>query len=120
MDSEADILGRTFDGRWRVTGFLGEGAMARVYRGVEQPEGRAVDTKVPNSELARDETIRRFRREARATMALKHPNIVTLLDHGVEGNLAYIVMELIDGRDLFDVLATDGKLTEARGAHIMI
>ncbi len=73
--------------------------------------GRSVAIKVLLPELAADPTfIERFRREAIAAARLAHPNVVATFDTGVDGDLAFIVMELVDGRTLRDVLEERGSL----------
>ena len=115
------MIGRTLAGRFRVTGFIGEGAMAAVYRGVQDAEPRDVAIKVLHPHLAGDEKlVRRFRREARAASRLRHPSTVQVLGHGVEGRIAFIVMELCEGMDVFELLELEERLSEARAARIVI
>jgi len=117
----AQLIGRTIAGRFRIRGFIGEGAMAAVYRGEQDGEPREVAIKIMHPELLGDETFMgRFRREAKAASRLKHPNTVQIIDYGVEGNLPFIVMELLEGRDLFEILASDHRLPEARAARILM
>jgi serine/threonine protein kinase len=80
--------------------------MATVYRGTDTVLGRAVAVKVLSEPLARDPSfVERFRREARAAAGLTHPGVVTVFDHGSEGGIHYIVMELVDGPTLAEVFA---------------
>ncbi len=121
MSSAPALIGHTLAGRFRLTGFLGEGAMATVYRGEQDEEPRAVAVKIMHPELARDPTFaRRFRREAKAAARLVHPNTVRTIDYGVDGNVAYIAMELLSGRDLFDILSIERRLSEARATRIVL
>jgi serine/threonine protein kinase len=121
MSSGTTIIGRTLAGRFRVTGFIGEGAMASVYRGVQEGEPRDVALKIMHPHLMTDPTfVGRFRREARAAAQIKHPNTVQIVDTGVDGKLLYIAMELLGGQDLFETLVLERRLTEARAARIMI
>jgi serine/threonine-protein kinase len=115
------FVGRTLAGRFSITGFLGEGAMASVYRGVQQDEPREVAIKVMHPELTRDETfVKRFQREAKTAARLKHPNTVQILDFGVDDDVFYIAMELLYGKDLFDILATERRLSEVRAVRMGI
>jgi len=115
------LVGHTLAKRFRLTGVLGEGAMATVYRGAQDAEPREVAVKVMHAELAIDPTFaRRFRREARAAALLKHPSTVQIIDYGVDDKVAYIAMELLRGRDLFDTLTRERRLSEARAAKILI
>ncbi|XXX81940.1 protein kinase [Sorangium sp. So ce134] len=121
MSAGPELIGRTIAGRFLVTGFIGEGAMAAVYRGVQEGEPRDVAIKIMHPQLLGDETfVTRFYREAKAASRLHHPNTVQILDSGVEGHLPYIVMELVSGQDLFEVLLAERRLSEARAARILI
>ncbi|UQA56553.1 protein kinase [Polyangium aurulentum] len=95
--------------------------MAAVYKGEQDGDPREVAVKVMHPELARDATFaRRFRREARSAARISHPNTVRIIDYGVDGRVAYIAMELLTGRDLFEILAIERRLSEARAARILI
>src|SRR6185437_7315787 len=114
-DVEHELIGRTLAGRFRLTGFLGEGAMASVFRGEQDAEPRQVAVKVMRPELLRDATFaKRFTREAKAAACIEHRNTVRILEHGADGDLLYLAMELCAGQDLFDVLARERRLPEAR------
>lgn len=95
------LIGTTIAERYRIEAPLGEGGIGRVYRARHETLGRAVALKVL---LAQYESIpvlkQRFEREAKALAALSHPNIVTVTDFGVEGDMPYLVMELLEGTDL--------------------
>ncbi|WP_437931937.1 protein kinase [Sorangium sp. So ce291] len=121
MSAGPQLIGRTIAGRFQVTGFIGEGAMAAVYRGVQDAEPRDVAIKIMHPQLLGDATfVTRFEREAKAASRLRHPNTVQIVDSGVEGHLPYIVMELVSGQDLFELLLAERRLSEARAARIMI
>ena len=121
MLEDPALAGRVLGGRYRVSSFLGEGAMARVYRATPVDGGQALALKVMHPDLAQDPTfMRRFRREAKAAACLHHPNVVQVVDFGVDGDLAYIAMELLEGSDLFDILVTEGRLGQARTARLMV
>jgi eukaryotic-like serine/threonine-protein kinase len=121
MSSEPAILGRMLAGRFRVTAFIGEGAMASVYRGVQEAEPHDVALKIMHPHLISDATfVGRFRREARAAARIVHPNTVKIIDTGVDGKLLYIAMELLAGQDLFELLVLERRLPEARAACILM
>jgi len=87
---------------------LGKGAMGLVYDGLDPGLNRrvAIKTILTNkldAEAARMVAVR-FEREVRAVARLNHPNIVQVYDYGNEGDLAYIVMEFVQGRELKDRL----------------
>jgi serine/threonine-protein kinase len=117
----APLIGRTLGGRFRVTGFIGEGAMASVYRGVQEAEPQDVAIKIMHEHLVGDPTfIGRFKREAKAAAQILHPNTVRVLDAGVEGSIVYIAMELLGGQDLFELLVLEKRLSEARAVRIIM
>ncbi|HET9480168.1 MAG TPA: protein kinase [Candidatus Polarisedimenticolia bacterium] len=84
--------------RYTIIGAIGVGGMGEVYRARDEQLGRTVAIKVLPGELSSsDERARRFQLEARAASALNHPHIAAVHDSGIEGDLAFIVMELVDG-----------------------
>ena len=88
-------------GRYRVLEPLGRGGMARVYRAYHPQLDRYVAIKVLRSDLMEDEDfLARFRREAQAVAALRHPNIVQVFDFDVQDELYFMVMELLEGDTL--------------------
>jgi serine/threonine-protein kinase len=99
---------------------LGGGAMATVYRAVDQRNGHAVAVKVlrPDADGVMRE---RFRREAETHSNLNHPNVVQILDVGQvqETGLTYIAMELIDGPNLSEVMEETVRLSPADAARIL-
>jgi len=106
-------------GRYRIDVQVGRGGMAHVYRATDTVLGRTVAVKVLNPDYASDPAfVERFRREARAAARLNHPNVVAVFDTGSDGDLHYIVMELVEGTTLADVLSADGPLDPARAASI--
>jgi hypothetical protein len=108
-------------GRYRITGELGRGAMGAVYRAVDPLIDREVAIKTLLSTLPAeimDEFRERFLREARSAGRLNHPNIVTVFDVGEQDGVAYIAMELLEGRSLQEILRESKRLPFARGADI--
>lgn len=99
-------------GRYEILGELGHGAMGIVYKARDPLIDRVVAIKTINLGLALDEKEEyeeRFYQEAKAAGRLNHPNIVTIYDVGKSGDVAYIAMELLQGRELRDIM-NDGKL----------
>jgi serine/threonine-protein kinase len=91
-------------GRYDIECVLGEGAMGVVYEGTDTRLHRKVAIKTIlksalDSDSAKDYSMR-FAREAQAVARLNHPNIVQVFDFAEEGDVAYIVMELVRGREL--------------------
>src|ERR1035437_2425901 len=93
-------------GRYEVIGELGQGAMGVVYRAKDPLIDRVVAIKTINLSLAMDEEEDegRFYQEAKAAGRLNHPNIVTIYDVGRSGDVAYIAMEFLEGRELRDLM----------------
>jgi eukaryotic-like serine/threonine-protein kinase len=102
-------VGMLLGGRYELRASLGQGGFGTVWRAHDQVLGRDVAVKLITLDTARpgtrEEIAERFEREARAVAALNHPNIVIAHDYGVEGETAYLVMELILGDSLQDQLA---------------
>jgi eukaryotic-like serine/threonine-protein kinase len=112
-------LGRVLAGRYRLEAPLGEGGIGRVYAGTHLKLGRRVAIKVLHEAYRDNEALqRRFEREAMALSAISHPHVVTVIDYGTEDELAYIVMEIVEGRDLAQIL-TEGPLPPVRAMSLM-
>lgn len=98
-------------GSYRILSELGSGGMAVVYKAVQPALDRLVAIKELRAELAHDKQIRaRFEREATSLAAIQHGNIVHVYDYLRDEESAYIVMEYVDGIDLFDLLGETGPL----------
>src|SRR3954470_5132286 len=91
-------------GRYTIERTIGSGAMGTVYEGVDPQLGRRVAIKTilktQLDEATAKDYSKRFLREAKAVARLNHPNIVQGYDFGQEGNVAYLVMEFIKGKEL--------------------
>jgi serine/threonine protein kinase len=104
------------DGKYRIDALLGQGGMGAVYRATHLGTTRTVAVKIIHPHFSQDpEFVERFRREAEAAGRLRHPNVVDVTDFGFAptrtGQVAYLVMEYLDGRSLADVLAKEGRLS---------
>ncbi len=117
--SVPQLLGESL-GKYRITGFLGQGGMALVFRG-KQPGGEEVAIKVlPAAQAASDEASRvRFRREIEVARTLDHPNLVKVLDAGEEKATLYYVMELVQGTALDKYLETVGLPPFDHAVHVV-
>src|SRR4051812_34076725 len=91
---------------FRLLAKLGEGGMGVVYRAEDERLRRPVAVKLLPPGLVGDvDRRRRFLREAQAAAAVRHPAIAAVYEVGEEGDAAYIVMELVEGRTLRALLA---------------
>ena len=97
-------------GRYEIKGVLGKGAMGLVYDGHDPQLNRRVAIKTILTKNMDEATAKhyamRFKREVRAVAKVNHANIVQVYDFGTEGDLNYIVMEHIQGKELKDALET--------------
>jgi eukaryotic-like serine/threonine-protein kinase len=90
---------------------LGRGAMAEVYLAQQVSLGRQVALKVLNAELAHDPIyVQRFQHEARAAAALVHAGIVQIYEVGHEDGVHFITQEYVPGRNLGEVIKSQGRL----------
>jgi serine/threonine-protein kinase len=106
-------------GRYRIQSELGRGAMGVVYRADDEQLGRPVALKtLYMGEDAAAEHAVRFQQEARAAGGLNHPNLVTVYDVGRDGDWAYLAMELLEGVELRDRLAS-GRVSLAMAVDIV-
>lgn len=102
---------RLLAGRYELIQKTGEGGMAIVYKGKDRLLNRYVAIKILRPEFTKDEKfIENFIRESQAAAGLTHPNIVGVYDVGREGNIYYIVMELVEGKSLSEIIEEKGKL----------
>lgn len=113
------LIGTSFADRYQLTGRLGKGGMAVVYRAVDKNLGREVALKVLRKDVAGDPiAAKRLIREARAAAALHHPHIITIHDVGEKDGTVYVVMEVLVGRALSDVMEEAGALGVERSLNI--
>lgn len=100
-------------GRYELLEKKGDGGMAVVYKAKDRLLNRFVAIKILRPEYIRDpKFIDSFRRESQSAAGLSHPNIVSVYDVGREGNIYYIVMELLDGENLSDLISRKAPLDE--------
>lgn len=107
MNLEGKLLGN----RYEIIEKIGNGGMATVYKAKCLVLKRYVAVKILREEYTTDnEFIKRFNTEAESAASLVHPNIVSVYDVGKEGNLYYIVMELVKGKTLKEIIVEDGRM----------
>lgn len=101
MNLEGKLLGS----RYELIEKIGNGGMSTVYKAMDKVLKRDVAVKILRDEFTTDEEfIKRFEVEAQSAARLTHANIVSIYDVGAEGNLYYIVMELIQGKTLKEII----------------
>ncbi len=113
--SSGNVVGQTLDEKYRIERELGRGGMGTVYLATHVGTGRPVAVKVIAPQfMESSEFVERFRREARAAGRLRHPNVVDVTDFGFSetdnGDVAYLVMEYLDGCTLGEILEEEKKL----------
>ena len=98
-------------GNCRIVEEIASGGMAVVYRAVQEPLGRTVAIKaLKTSAAAEENVITRFEREAKSLANLQHENIIHVYDFHHERGAMFIVMEYVQGIDLYDLLEKCGRL----------
>ena len=116
-----NLIGRMLANRYEILEKIGNGGMATVYKAKCHVLNRFVAVKVLKEEFITDiDFIKRFRSEAQTAASLTHPNIVSIYDVGNEGDVYYIVMELIQGKTLKEIIVEDGKLSWKWSVNIAI
>lgn len=116
-----NLEGRLLGNRYEILEKVGNGGMATVYKAKCHVLNRYVAVKILKDEFTTDEEfIKRFNTEAQSVASLTHPNIVSVYDVGHEGDLYYIVMELIQGKTLKDIIISDGTLNWKWSINIAI
>ena len=103
-----NLEGRLLGNRYEIIEKIGNGGMATVYKAKCHVLNRFVAVKILRDEFTTDEEfIKRFEIEAQSAASITHPNIVSVYDVGNEGNLYYIVMELIQGKTLKEIIVEE-------------
>lgn len=108
-------------GRYKVLKKLGEGGMGAVYEAEDTQLNQTVAIKVVRSQELDEESLARFRREGQTMTMLSHPNIISVLDTGNDGETRFIVMEFIAGQSLQDFTASqpDRRIVMPLALNIM-
>jgi hypothetical protein len=107
-------------GKYEITEKLGEGAMGAVFKAYDEMLDRYVAVKTMAADIKWDPELKlRFYREARSAASLHHPNIVTIHDLGEEAKVTYIVMELLEGKDLKAIIRDKDPLPLEQKLSIM-
>lgn len=113
------MIGRVFNGRYRITERIGIGGMAEVYKAQDQVLGRTVAVKVMLPQYAADpEFTARFKQEAASAANLQSPYIVNVYDWGQDDGTYFIVMEFVRGTDLKSAIQQRGAINQRKVAEI--
>ena len=105
------VAGDVLEGRYLVDRPIARGGMSTVYRCLDTRLDREVAAKVMDGRYVHDELfLDRFAREARAMAQLSHPNLVGVYDFSADGDVVYLIMELITGGTLRELLAERGPM----------
>ncbi|HZT62884.1 MAG TPA: serine/threonine-protein kinase [Burkholderiales bacterium] len=107
-------------GRYKITGELGRGAMGVVYKGEDPALDRTVALKtvmLSDDAAGKTEYQKRFFLEAKAAGRLSHPQIITVYDFGQEGDVAYMAMEFLKGKELRTRMQ-EGSISVPEAVHI--
>jgi CheY-like chemotaxis protein len=115
------LPGTVLDGRYRLEAEIGSGGYGVVYRatqiGLERPVAVKVFRPAPGNSTP--ESLERFRREGISACRVNHPDAISVLDFAVSSTgIAYLVMELLEGRTLADAIAETAVLAPRRAAAI--
>ena len=106
-------------GRYELIEKIGEGGMAVVYKAKDRLLNRFVAIKILRPEYTKDaQFVDSFRRESQAAAGLQHPNIISVYDVGHEGNIHFIVMELVDGKPLSQIIKEQAPMDYRRAIEI--
>jgi len=120
----SDLTGELIDGRYQLIRQMAAGGMATIYEALDTRLDRKVAVKVMHPHLAQDEQfVERFIREAKASAALSHPNIVSVQDQGWNQHGApavFLVMELVEGHTLREYLNEQGALSVDAGIKFLL
>lgn len=109
------MASKVIAGRYELIRKIGDGGMAVVYKAEDRLLSRNVAVKILKPEFTQDtKFIENFRRESHAAARLSNPNIVNVFDVGQEGNINYIVMELVEGKTLAQVIKEDAPMDYRR------
>ncbi len=120
VNTRAADLPPTFIGPYQVTRSLGAGGMGHVYLAHDERLNRQVAVKLLSGyDVAKEERIRRFRREALAASTLNHPNILTIYEIGETDGHNFIATEFVDGQTLLDLIK-NGPVSVAKATDIAI
>ncbi len=112
------VPGAVIAGKYRLEREIGRGGMGSVWSARHLQLDTLVALKFVDPGSAAADAHLRFEREAKAAAQLRSPHVVQILDHGVDGELPYIAMELLEGEDLGERLRRAGRLSIPEASRI--
>ncbi len=120
MTDGSDLTGKTL-GKCRIRGKLGYGKTATIYRAFYQPLNKEVAVKILKKDARATEELRqKFLNEAKSLARLDHQNIVKVYDVVEDGEYLFIIMELLKGKDLWQIMKADGPFEPDHAIEIMV
>jgi len=120
MTDGGDLIGKTL-GKCKIRGKIGYGKTATIYRAFYAPLEKEVAVKILKKDARAPEELRqKFLNEAKSLARLDHENIVKVFDVVEEGDYLFIIMELLKGRDLWQIMKQDGPFEADKAIEIMI
>jgi serine/threonine protein kinase len=106
--------------RYVLQDLIGQGGMGRVYLAKDSRLSRQVAIKVlSTTRMNNPRAIARFQREAKVGAQLQHENLVRIYDEGESGNIRYLVMEFIEGKNIAHLIAEQGPLAWAPAVRLI-
>jgi len=120
-NTEGELSGQTFAGKYTILNQIGRGGMSVVYKARHTVLDKAVAIKVLHLDRSKDAlSLRRFKQEAQAASVLNHPNIVAVHDFGEsENGTPFLVMDYVEGKTLSEIVKSEGPLGLERFLQIM-
>ena len=112
--------GTLLAGKYQLESKIGTGSFGTVWKATHLDLATGVAVKVLQRELAATDARGRLQREAISACRIQHPNAVSVTDFGIQGEVVYLVMELLTGRTLEDELALGGRMSVARAIEIVV
>lgn len=120
LGATQSLIGTILAGKYRVESLLGSGGMGSVYKAEQVLLKKTVALKVLHGSMSADEParIKRFRQEGVLISSLDHPNIIRARDFDIAGDQAFLVLDYIEGENLWDAIKNRGRLPIGRALNI--
>jgi serine/threonine-protein kinase len=120
LTGDEALVGRVLNDRYLIGERIARGGMASVFQATDQRLDRSVAIKVMHHGLGDDKQFtERFVREAKSAAKLNHPNVVSVFDQGMDGEVTYLVMEYVPGRTLRDIMREESPMPPHRALELL-